>query len=106
MAYCMETSTSEEYTKMMVALRATAPDNSTSRSDSPRSPQAFEFGSVGLQDGTVPELGTNKVCGMLVGRPKKLRYSAISLSCSCTCPATASFCPVPEMPALYRGEMS
>src|ERR1700722_7817754 len=99
MAYCTDVRASVEYTKMMVAFRATAPDHSRSRSDSARSPEADWI--PGFLDP-----GTSSVCGLLAGRLKVLRNVWISERLISVCPAIAIFCPVPLTPAMYRGAMS
>ena len=55
MAYCTDVTTSVEYTKIMFAFRATAPDHSTSRSASIKSP--VTPGSTLLGTFTAPRPG-------------------------------------------------
>ena len=91
MAYCAETVTSLEYTYVMAALRATAPDSSRSRSASARSPEAIP-GSF------IPGTSTN--FGSFAGKLKKLRYCWMSAMLILVWPTTTMLCPVPSMPLL------
>ena len=84
---------------MTVAFHATAPDHSRSRSDSARSPE------LELLPGFF-DPGTSSVWGLLAGRLNLLRNSAMSERLTAICPAIAIFCPVPLIPAVYKGAMS
>src|ERR1041385_9518134 len=83
-------------TKSIVALLATAPDHSTSRSASPSSSGLTMPGSVPFR----------MMFGGLGGRPFIERKVATSLGLRLLRPTIAMVCPVPSRPSFHRAATS
>src|SRR6266702_957039 len=96
--------TSGPLTKRMDADGAIAPDHSTSREDSARSPTVgWQFVQLRAGPGSPP---TCVVVGTLVVmRPAAVRKATTSAVLISTCPITAMVCPAPVIPLVSRAFM-